>query len=190
MDNMYDENRINRTITQSDTEMATETVAAPRTSRGLHRSISVEYGESLQAALDELQTDTKCLGRRNCCSWLINEIIDFFRGFFCSKEIIGPVMDESPKCSELVVETVLADAGHDQKGEAVQSESVQEYTTAESPLRPISDPVCLCIDSDDAASVDDFDADSELDSDSSSDIEDYREILRSGFAQPSLSDEF
>ena len=214
MDNMYDGSQINRIITQSDTEIATETVAAPRTARGLHRSISVEYGESLQAALDESQTDTKCLGQRNCCLWFINKIIDFFRRVFGSKEIIGPVMNESPKCSELVVKPLLADAGHDRIGEAVQSEAVQseavqseavqseavqseavqseavqseaaqEYTTAESPLRPISDPVRQCTDSD---ADSDSDVDSELDPDTSSDMEDYREILRSGFVQPPLS---
>ena len=222
MDNMYDAGRGNRIITQSDTEIVTEAAAAPGTARGLHRSISVEYGESLQAALDESQTDTKCLGQRNCCLWFINKIIDFFRRVFGSKEIIGPVMNESPKCSELVVKPLLADAGHDRIGEAVQSEAVQseavqseavqseavqseavqseavqseavqneaaqEYTTAESPLRPISDPVRQCTDSDSDADSDsdsDSDVDSELDPDTSSDMEDYREILRSGFVQP------
>ena len=213
MDNMCDAGRGNRIITQSDTEIVTETAAAPGTARGLHRSISVEYGESLQAALDESQTDTKCLGQRNCCLWFINKIIDFFRRVFGSKKIIGPVMNESPKCSELVVKPLLADAGHDRIGEAVQSEAVQseavqseavqseavqseavqseavqneaaqEYTTAESPLRPISDPVRQCTDSD---ADSDSDVDSELDPDTSSDMEDYREILRSGFVQPPL----
>ena len=243
MDNMYDAGRGNRIITQSDTEIVTEAAAAPGTARGLHRSISVEYGESLQAALDESQTDTKCLGQRNCCLWFVNKIIDFFRRVFGSKEIIGPVMNESPKCSELVVKPLLADIGHGRRGEAaqseaaqseaamnespecselvvaplladighgrrgeavqseavqseavqseaVQNEAAQEYTTAESPLRPISDPVRQCTDSDadsDSDSGSDSDVDSELDPDTSSDMEDYREILRSGFVQPPLS---